>query len=403
MHTRQFAAIVWLALVLMAAVHVAQRFVTTTPLATDLLALLPPTEKSATAEAAVRALSEQLGNRALFLVGHADPEEARRAARGFAAGLEASGAFKRVIAAAPQLDPRTLTSLYLPHRAGLLAPGDRDALAGSTFAAENTLLRRMHQPFQTGLATDPTYDPFGFLQRWLAQLPFAQTRLTPSDGMLTVRDAQTTWVLVLAEPLGSTFAADTQARVIAAVANAESALGDGAASALLLRTGAVFYGDAARTSAEREVDMIGGGSLIGILLMMWLLFRSLRPLALSLVTVACGIVCATAAVLATHDRIHLITLVFGASLIGEAVDYAIQFFAARLDAGPLWQADQGPRPPLARAGHGAGDQPDRLRRAGVDALPGDQPDRTVRLYRSRHRLAVGGSSAATAGTGPGAA
>jgi len=341
MHTRQFAAIVWLALVLMAAVHVAQRFVTTTPLATDLLALLPPTEKSATAEAAVRALSEQLGNRALFLVGHADPEEARRAARGFAAGLEASGAFKRVIAAAPQLDPRTLTSLYLPHRAGLLAPGDRDALAGSTFAAENTLLRRMHQPFQTGLATDPTYDPFGFLQRWLAQLPFAQTHLTPSDGMLTVRDAQTTWVLVLAEPLGSTFAADTQARVIAAVANAESALGDGAAAALLLRTGAVFYGDAARTSAEREVDMIGGGSLIGILLMMWLLFRSLRPLALSLVTVACGIVCATAAVLATHDRIHLITLVFGASLIGEAVDYAIQFFAARLDAGPLWQADQG--------------------------------------------------------------
>ncbi|MBK9446122.1 MAG: MMPL family transporter [Betaproteobacteria bacterium] len=334
-------AIVWLALVLAAAAHVALRFADTSPLETDLLAMLPPTEKSAAAEAAVKALSDQLGNRALFLVGHADAEQARRAARSFAAKLEASNAFKRVIANAPQVDARVLTDFYLPYRSGLLAPDSYSALSRPDFPAENTLLRRLHQPFQTGIATDPTLDPFGFLQHWLSQLPFAQTRLMPSDGMLAVRDAQATWVLVLAEPFGSTFAGDTQARVIAAVASAESALREEAVSASLLRTGAVFYGDAARTSAEHEVDLIGGGSLIGILVLMWLLFRSVRPLALSLVTVACGIVCATAAVLATHDRIHLITLVFGASLIGEAVDYAIQFFAARLDAGPRWQADQG--------------------------------------------------------------
>lgn len=341
MRWRQLMAIVWLVLVLAAATHIALRFAGTSPLETDLLAMLPPTEKSATAEAAVKALSDQLGNRALFLVGHADADQARRAARSFAARLEASNAFKRVIAKAPQVDARSLTDFYLPYRSGLLAPDSYGALSRPDFPAENTLLRRLHQPFQTGIATDPTLDPFGFLQHWLSQLPFAQTRLMPSDGMLTVRDAQATWVLVLAEPLGSTFAGDTQARVIAAVASAESALREEAVPASLLRTGAVFYGDAARASAEREVDLIGGGSLIGILVLMWLLFRSVRPLALSLVTVACGIVFATAAVLVTHDRIHLITLVFGASLIGEAVDYAIQFFAARLDAGIRWQADKG--------------------------------------------------------------
>ncbi|EXI65571.1 MAG: hopanoid biosynthesis associated RND transporter like protein HpnN [Candidatus Accumulibacter adjunctus] len=340
MRSRELAALIWLTLVLVATVYVGHRFANTTPLETDLLALLPQTERSATAEAAVRALSEQLGNRALFLVGHADPEHARHAARGFAARLEASGAFKRVIAAAPEVDPLALGRTYIPHRAGLLAPGDRDALSASSFSAQTALLRRLHQPFQTGIATDPTYDPFGFLQRWLTQLPFVRTQLMPSDGMLTVRDAQETWVLVVAEPLGSAFAATTQVRVIAAVANAEATLRDETPSASLLRTGAVFYGDAARAGAEREVDMIGGGSLIGILVMMWLLFRSLQPLALSLITVACGIACATAAVLVTHDRIHLITLVFGASLIGEAVDYAIQFFAARLDAGASWQAER---------------------------------------------------------------
>jgi predicted exporter len=40
-------------------------------------------------------------------------------------------------------------------------------------------------------------------------------------------------------------------------------------------------------------------------------------------------------------RLHLMTLVFGASLIGEAIDYAIQYFSARLGAGPDWDARRG--------------------------------------------------------------
>ena len=335
------AAIVWLALVLAASAYVAERFVGATPIETDLLALLPPTEKNAAAEAAVKALTDQLGNRVLFLVGHADAGLARRAARSFAAHLESSEAFARVIVEAPRFDPRVLTDLYLPYRAGLLAPHDREALNRADYSVDSVLLRRLHQPFQTGIATDLGSDPFGFLQHWLARLPLTQTRLSPSDGLLTTRDAEATWVLVLAEPRGSAFDAGTQVRVVVAVTAAEAVLKSETAQASLLRTGALFYGEAARSSAEHEVDLIGGGSLIGIVLMMWLLFRSARPLALSLVTVACGIICAVAAVLATHDRIHLITLVFGASLIGEAVDYAIQYFAARLDAGARWQPEAG--------------------------------------------------------------
>lgn len=335
----RLAAIVWLAVVLAAGALVAQRFAGSAPLETDLMALLPPTEKNPAAEAAVKALAEQLGNRALFLVGHGDTVTAGRAARRFAAQLEGVGAFSRIVVEAPRTDPRTLTDLYAPYRAGLLAPADREALTSGNYPAQSVLLRRLHQPFQTGIATDLGADPFGFLQRWLARLPLLQTRLSVSDGLLSVRDGDTTWMLVLAEPGGSAFDAATQTRVVTAVGAAERMLHAEFRDTRLLRTGAIFYGEAARSSAEHEVDLIGGGSLVGIVLMMWLLFRSVGPLALSLVTVGCGIVCAIAAVLLADGRIHLITLVFGASLIGEAVDYAIQYFAARLDAGERWQAD----------------------------------------------------------------
>lgn len=344
MHWQRFAAILWLAIVLAAGAFVAQRFVSSTPLQTDLLALLPPTEKNVTAEAAVRSLTEQLGNRALFLVGHADAATAARAARTFAGNLERAdptGAFSRVIVEAPRTDPRLLTELYAPYRAGLLTPTDREALARPDYPADSVLLRRLHQPFQTGIATDLGSDPFGFLQRWLSRLPLLQTRLGLHDGLLAVRDEEATWILVLAEPGGSAFDAGTQTRVVSAVGQAEATLLADLPQTRILRTGAIFYGEAARNSAEREVDLIGGGSLVGIVLMMWLLFRSVGPLALSLFTVACGIACAVAAVLLVQDRIHLITLVFGASLIGEAVDYAIQYFAARLDAGERWQPEAG--------------------------------------------------------------
>lgn len=337
----RLAAIAWLAVVLVAGALVAQRFTGSAPLETDLMALLPPTEKNPAAEVAVKALAEQLGNRALFLVGHADATTAGRAARAFGAHLEGTGTFTRIVVEAPRNDPRTLTELYTPYRAGLLAPADREALMRADYPAQSVLLRRLHQPFQTGIATDLGVDPLGFLQRWLARLPLMQTRLSVSDGLLSVRDGDTTWVLVLAEPDDSAFNAATQTRVVAAVGAAERMLHTEFRDAQLLRTGAIFYGEAARSSAEREVDLIGGGSLVGIVLMMWLLFRSVGPLALSLVTVGVGIVCAIAAVLLADGRIHLITLVFGASLIGEAVDYAIQYFAARLDAGEGWRADQG--------------------------------------------------------------
>lgn len=337
----RFAAALWLAVVLAAGAFVAQRLTAASPLETDLLALLPPTEKNANAEAAVRALSEQLGNRALFLVGHADARIAGSGARRFAAGLESSDAFVRVVVDVPPIDSRMLADFYAPYRAGLLTLADREALAHPDYPAESVLLRRLHQPFHPGVTTGVATDPFGFLQRWLSRLPLMQTRLGLHDGLLSVRDEQATWMLVLAEPRGSAFDAATQARVVSAVAAAEAALASTAPDHTLLRTGTVFYGEAARSSAEREVDLIGGGSLIGIVLMMWLLFRSVGPLALSLLTVSCGIVCAIAAVLATQERIHLITLVFGASLIGEAVDYAIQYFAARLDAGERWQPEAG--------------------------------------------------------------
>jgi hypothetical protein len=89
-------------------------------------------------------------------------------------------------------------------------------------------------------------------------------------------------------------------------------------------------------------------------------------------------------------RIHLLTLVFGASLIGVAQDYGIYFLCNRLGADPaldstrLLQApDAGPVPDLAGRG-------DRLPRAGPYAFPRPAPHGGVLCGRAGVRLADGG-------------
>ncbi|HZX30869.1 MAG TPA: MMPL family transporter [Rhodocyclaceae bacterium] len=340
---RQWAAYLWVAIALACAAFVGLRFSQGSPVEADLLALLPPTERNPNAEAAVKVLSDRLGNRVLFLVGHPDGNQAKTLAHDFADRLRQSDAFARVIDQAPKVDGKLVAEIYAPYRAALLTSADRKLLQDPVFDAEALLLRRMYQPFHAGLPTDTAVDPFGFLQHWLSRLPLAQTALTIEDGVLVARDGGNTYVLVLAEPTGNAFDAATQGKVVAAVDAAETRIKAQAPQAAILRTGGLFYGHAARTSAQREVDLIGGGSLIGILILLWSLFRSLRPLALGMGTVAIGIACGMASVLALDGKIHLITLVFGASLIGEAVDYAIQYFAAHLDSGDQWNPEAGLR------------------------------------------------------------
>src|SRR5207302_9917053 len=60
-------------------------------------------------------------------------------------------------------------------------------------------------------------------------------------------------------------------------------------------------------------------------------FRAVRPLLLSLLAIAVGILCALAATLAVFGQVHAIALLFGVSLIGISVDYSLQYFCEYFD------------------------------------------------------------------------
>jgi predicted exporter len=335
----------WLLLALVAASYCAWRFMGPSPLQTNLLALLPATEADPVAEKAVDRLAGALGDRTVFLVTSPDDAHAKAAAKQLGASLQKSGAFGSVTAELPPFDLSRIGALYMPYRFGLLTNADRAALAApdSASALQNALAERLYSPIQGGLSTPLADDPFGWLQHWLATLPLATSNLELEDNMLVSHRGNATSVLVVATLPGSAYESSTQRAVLAALAQGESALKHAYPDVTVARTGAVFYAESARSASEREVHLIGVASLAGIALLMMWVFRSPRLLLLGFISTALGIVCALAVTMLVFGQLHLLTLVFGASLIGEAVDYSIQYFVVYLGAGRDWDARRGAR------------------------------------------------------------
>ena len=344
MNGMRLRALVWLALAVGLAIVAATQFSGPLPLQSNLLSLLPPTERNPVAEQAVSKLAEAAGDRAIFLIGPTANRsfgELGQATRQFGARLRDSGAFRSVVDEIPPFDPQQLARFYFPYRFNLLGDADRPKEATPDLAER--LQRKLYTPFQFGPGYPLADDLFGFGDAWLAGLPLKNLRLETQDGLLVARSGENVLAMVSAMLPGSAYDGAIQTRVAASVADAETPLKQEFPGLEVLRTGTVFYAAAARQSAEREVDFIGAGSLIGMLLLLYLVFRSLRPLALGLLSVSFGVAAAATVTVAVHGELHLITLVFGASLIGEAIDYAVQYFAAHLGAGKDWEPMAGLR------------------------------------------------------------
>jgi len=335
-------ALLFLAVVAAAAAALGVHIARGVPLQTNLLAMLPGIERDPLAEEVLTRLSAAVASRALFIVSHPDEDKARAGAEHLAAELRAAGGWRSLVARLPAFDLAAPVALYGERRFGLLAEADRDALTAGSFDLRPALLRQLVSPMGHVSPLPLARDPFGFFGRWLASLEPAASSMRLEDGYLTAHEGGRTRILVLGEVEGDVYDNAVQTRIVAGFARALAAvLSEGGPQTEVWRTGNVFFAAGARAAATGDMDRIAAGSVIGIAALMLLAFRSLRPLLLGLTSAGIGILFATLAVLALDGEVHLVTLAFGASLIGEAVDYSILLFAAHLAAGARWSPQQG--------------------------------------------------------------
>ena len=150
-----------------------------------------------------------------------------------------------------------------------------------------------------------------------------------SAGVWSSRDGGQALLLVQLRAAGSDSDAQRAAceAVRQAFASARAALPASERAAVTLTlSGAPVFAVAARTLIEGEVMRLSGLSGLLITLLLLFVYRSLPALLLGLVPVLGGALAGVAAVALGFGVVHGITLGFGVTLIGEAVDYSIYLF-----------------------------------------------------------------------------
>ncbi|HNI00153.1 MAG TPA: MMPL family transporter [Rhodocyclaceae bacterium] len=169
-------------------------------------------------------------------------------------------------------------------------------------------------------------DPTGELTQLLMGEFGGGTRGESENGVWVSRDRQRALMLVHTRATG----ADTDAQA-AAIATVRSAFEDevrrsGIQGVQLLMTGPGVFAVEARATIQAEVKRLAVLSTVLIATLLLIVYRSLSGLMLGLLPVACGALAAVTAVALGHEVVHGVTLGFGTTLIGEAVDYSIYLF-----------------------------------------------------------------------------
>ncbi len=206
------------------------------------------------------------------------------------------------------------------------------AVAEDHFSAEN--LRRALQTqlhllsSSIGALTAPmvSSDPTAELLYIIEQL---ESKRRPEMRHGVWFDAAGRRALLVAQTVSPGFDIDAQQaavdRIVTAFRDAQAAAGKTAAELTVVGPG--VFATQVRDTIKTDAIRVTSAAALAIAALLLFVMRSLRALALILVPVSSGALVGIAAVALWFGDVHGITIGFGATLIGESVDYAIHLLA----------------------------------------------------------------------------
>ena len=288
---------------------------------TDILAMLPPQHDAPAIAAATQQTRDAFVDEVLMLV-HGDDVPATRAAAQSAADAAAADGLK-ADDSSQSLDH--LLAVYQKHRYTLLDDaGSKRLQAGGAKALATDVAVSLASP--AGMVDAFGSDPGGHLSAFLGALPRPYPGFLPDGAFFSTLKDGKRWYLVRTEVGAAAFAEGSHVAA-QAVQAAREAAAKACPTCGFAATGAPLFADAAQKAAQTESIWLSLASTLLIMLLIAHIFRSFAPHVLAGAQLVASVLAATAAVILIFGSIQVITLVFGTTLIGIAIDYAFLYFA----------------------------------------------------------------------------
>ena len=223
---------------------------------------------------------------------------------------------------------RTLADFYRNAGGGFLSFSDRTGLEKGGIA--DSVLESVTSPAPSLFSF--ALDPYRFLDRFVKSLPRGFGRWAVREGVLAAEKDGKSHVLVsFSLPRSVAFDIKALPDALGPIVESCRKLSAADPSASLSVSGVPVHTLETSADCERQIAWLSCFSLAFILLLARIVLKSKRIIAIVAVNLAVAAAVGFAAVDLFFDTVHLVSLVFGTTLIGLAVDYS---FHTLLSSGP---------------------------------------------------------------------
>jgi len=255
-----------------------------------------------------------------------DRARSLEAARVLESELRAHPEIASVRAGPPAGMAEAVYALYFPHRLAFLSSQPERELparlsdAGLADAA-GELKRQLSLPLAGLIQRVAREDPLLAFPSILARLEQAQ------EGSLEIVDGRFVagrGALLFVETRHSAFDSAAQGPLEEHLQASFAELDRSTVGGVRIRrSGAHRFAAASAQRAQSEAGLISSVSLVAIVLLFALVFRSLRLLLVAFVPLLAGMLAAVSVGLLLFGQLHVLTLAFGSTLIGVCIDYPV--------------------------------------------------------------------------------
>jgi len=287
---------------------------------TDIRSLAPAASEKQQVAAVVDNLAATFQKRVLFLITAPDGSEFSASAQDASDSLyDALAEITSVNLLDETQTLQTLEQFITQHRFQLLTPEQQKKLQSKT--TDEQLAQQIVQA-KYSLAATPQLLPFD-----VDPLTWYSQYLMALFAQIDNADALPENMAVVSASIGADILSmNSQAGLAAEITKAETAVKQQYPEVDIKHSGIFFYAVAAADDSRTDISRISTVSTLAIVLLLVLVFRSFWALVIPITTVALGVAFAFAVTHLIYGNIHVLTIVFGASLIGVVIDYSLHYF-----------------------------------------------------------------------------
>lgn len=296
----------------------------------DLFNMLPKPEMGKALNAADEKLTEVTGQNVFILVSNPDFGKAKQVAENVYGQLNGSPRFKSLSLYQNTDSFGKIVEYINNYKYNLIDSETIDELnsEGGAEAFAQDALSKAYGAFTVTSLENLESDPFVLgehnLLSFLKQLQESGTKMSLKDEVLA-SEVNGRWYVMIRGILSKEGAAlASKENAVVQIHQVCDPLEDGETK--FIYSGTPFHSYKSSSDATKEISTISTISMTAVLVILLLIFQRPSPILFSIGSILWSSLMAIFATLAIFGKMHILTLVFGTSLIGSCIDYSLHYF-----------------------------------------------------------------------------